>query len=74
MCSMYFDSQLAQKILDGIYSRCPVPFYRPEEGGKYYWDSNVGNCQPYFTNGCSSPTTSFEGYFFILAKYDLNLI
>ena len=44
-------------------SRCPVPFYRPEEG-KYYWDNNVGNCQPYFTNGCSSsgssPQRSFD--------------
>ena len=43
--------------------RCPVPWYRPEHAN-YYWDSSVGNCQPYFNNegGCSSSSSTQNGY------------
>ena len=37
-------------------SNCPVPWYRPEQGS-YYYDSTIGNCQPYFNGeGCSTGT------------------
>ena len=34
-------------------SNCPLSFYRPD-ACKYYWNSQRRNCQPYFTNGCST--------------------
>ena len=40
---------------------CPVPWYRPTQS--YYWDSNVGNCLPYFggESSCSSGSSPSGG-------------